>query len=195
MRMGAVPGRDAFCYNSRINLRVVVGEPHVKCPFRLEMFLLQKAVLHCTAVWGGEVTIPGGVPEPWGCGTAGRGHWAWWGGLGFDLGISEVFSNRNGSVIVCSTLQMLLKLRLGSLLCSSLLFVPLHALQGAWLSAVAVSRPADLLLPRRIAFSLAGFTSRQCVPLVCSVCCSLSYIVHFYSNNGIDRRKCNGESK
>ena len=25
--------------------------------------------------WG--VTIPGGVPEPWGCGTEGRGQWAW----------------------------------------------------------------------------------------------------------------------
>ena len=36
---------------------------------------------------GGGVTIPGGVPEPWGCGTEGRGQWAWWGGLGLDLGI------------------------------------------------------------------------------------------------------------
>jgi len=38
----------------------------------------------------GEVvggTIPGGAPEPWGCGTEGRGQWAWWDGLGFgDLG-------------------------------------------------------------------------------------------------------------
>ena len=24
----------------------------------------------------GGVTVPGGVPEPWGCGTAGRGKWA-----------------------------------------------------------------------------------------------------------------------
>ena len=28
---------------------------------------------------GGGVTIPGGVPEPWGCGTEGCGQWAWWG--------------------------------------------------------------------------------------------------------------------
>ena len=32
----------------------------------------------------GGVTVPGGVP---GCGTEGRGQWAWWGGLGLDLGI------------------------------------------------------------------------------------------------------------
>ena len=28
------------------------------------------------------VTVPGGVPEPWRCGTEGRGQWARWGGLG-----------------------------------------------------------------------------------------------------------------
>ena len=26
-----------------------------------------------------EVAIPGGVQEPCGCGTEGRGWWAWWG--------------------------------------------------------------------------------------------------------------------
>jgi len=26
---------------------------------------------------GGGVIIPGGVPEPWRCGTEGRGQWAW----------------------------------------------------------------------------------------------------------------------
>ena len=39
------------------------------------------------------VSVHGSVPEPWGCGTEGRGQWAQWGGLGLDLGISEVFSN------------------------------------------------------------------------------------------------------
>ena len=40
-------------------------------------------VLHCTAAQGGGgVTIPGGVPEPWGCGTEGRGQWAWRAELG-----------------------------------------------------------------------------------------------------------------
>ena len=29
---------------------------------------------------GGAVTIPGGVQEPCGCGTEGRGQWAWTGG-------------------------------------------------------------------------------------------------------------------
>ena len=27
---------------------------------------------------GGGVTVPGGVQEPWRCGTEGRGQWAWW---------------------------------------------------------------------------------------------------------------------
>lgn len=49
----------------------------------------------CTAQQPGEwgVTIPGDVPEPWGCGS---GH----GGGGLGLGISEIFSNRNDSVIL-----------------------------------------------------------------------------------------------
>ena len=33
---------------------------------------------------GGGVTVPGGAPELWGCGTEGRGQWARWGGLGLD---------------------------------------------------------------------------------------------------------------
>ena len=43
----------------------------------------------------GGATIPEVVQELWGCGTQGRGQWAWWGGLGLDLGILEVFSNLN----------------------------------------------------------------------------------------------------
>jgi len=50
----------------------------------------------------GGVTVPGGVPEPWRCGTEGRGQWAWWDGLGLDLGILAVFSNCSDSV----TLQL-----------------------------------------------------------------------------------------
>lgn len=45
------------------------------------------------------VTIPAGVPEPRRCGTKGCGQWARRGGLGSDLGTSEVFSNRNDSVV------------------------------------------------------------------------------------------------
>ena len=33
---------------------------------------------------GGAVTVPGGVPEPCGCGTEGRGQWAWWGLVRLD---------------------------------------------------------------------------------------------------------------
>ena len=35
---------------------------------------------------GGGVTVPGGVPEPCGCGTEGHGQWAWCGGLLVGLG-------------------------------------------------------------------------------------------------------------
>ena len=49
---------------------------------------------------GGGVTVPGGVPEPWRCGSEGRGQWAQWGGLGLDLGILEVSSNLGDSMIL-----------------------------------------------------------------------------------------------
>ena len=38
----------------------------------------------CPASGGEGVTVPGGAPELWGCGTEGCGQWAWWGGLGLD---------------------------------------------------------------------------------------------------------------
>jgi len=37
---------------------------------------------------GGAVTIPGGVEEPCGCGTEGRGQWAWWGWV--DVGQGDL---------------------------------------------------------------------------------------------------------
>jgi len=40
----------------------------------------------------GGVTIPGGVPDLWRCGMEEHGQWAWWGGLGLDMVILEVFS-------------------------------------------------------------------------------------------------------
>ena len=41
---------------------------------------------------GGGVTIPGGVPELWGCGTEGCGQWVWWWWAGVGLGdISDLF--------------------------------------------------------------------------------------------------------
>ena len=50
----------------------------------------------------GSPIDPGGVPEPWRCGTEGCGHGG--DGLGLCLGILEVFSNLNGCMvwIVCS---------------------------------------------------------------------------------------------
>ena len=50
----------------------------------------------------GGVTIPGGVPEPWRCGTEGRGYGHGGGGLGSDLEISVLFSTLNDSVILVS---------------------------------------------------------------------------------------------
>lgn len=44
---------------------------------------------------GVESPTPGGGREAWRCGTWGRGQWGWVG-----LGISEVFSNPNDSVMV-----------------------------------------------------------------------------------------------
>jgi len=38
-----------------------------------------------------RVPNPGGVPEPWGCGTEGCDQWAWRGGFGLDAVILEVF--------------------------------------------------------------------------------------------------------
>lgn len=35
---------------------------------------------------GGGVPIPGGIPELWGCGSEGRGQWAWWERAGVDPG-------------------------------------------------------------------------------------------------------------
>ena len=57
----------------------------------------------CTGIGcqrGGAVTVPGGVQEPWRCGTEGRGVWAWGGGLGLDPVILVVFSNHNDSVVL-----------------------------------------------------------------------------------------------
>ena len=31
---------------------------------------------------GGAVAAPGGVQDPCGCGTEGRGQWGWWGWVG-----------------------------------------------------------------------------------------------------------------
>jgi len=46
------------------------------------------------------VTIPGGDPQQWGCGTEGGGQWAWWGVLRMALGTLEVFSNLHDSGIL-----------------------------------------------------------------------------------------------
>ena len=54
----------------------------------------------CPGQWG--VPIPPGVQGPWGCGTWGHTHWTWWGWVGVGLVVLEVFSDFNGSVMLCS---------------------------------------------------------------------------------------------
>jgi len=54
-----------------------------------------------TAAQGGcGVTVPGGVPELWRYGTEGHGYGHGGGGLGLDMGILEVFSKLNDSVML-----------------------------------------------------------------------------------------------
>lgn len=48
-----------------------------------ERFILQRVVSTGTAVQGVGKHLPGGAPEPWGCGTVGCGQWAWWGRMGW----------------------------------------------------------------------------------------------------------------
>lgn len=45
-----------------------------------------------------EVTVPGGVPESWRCGTRGHGQRAHWDQLGLDVGTLEDFPNLSNSV-------------------------------------------------------------------------------------------------
>ena len=55
----------------------------------------------------GGVIAPGGVQGLWSCGVEGRGQWAWWEGLGLGLGVLEVFSNCNDSMILCGSSSVL----------------------------------------------------------------------------------------
>jgi len=59
---------------------------------------MYNSVIGTSCPGSGGVTVPGGAPEPWRCGTEGRGQWARWGGLGFDMVILEFFSNMNDSM-------------------------------------------------------------------------------------------------
>ena len=52
----------------------------------------------------GGVTIHGGAPEQWRCGTEGRGQWARWGGVG--MGIFVVFFNLS-DFMNCSEINLI----------------------------------------------------------------------------------------
>ena len=66
-------------------------------------FFLERELAQA-AQGGGEVTVPGGVHEPWGCGTEGRGQQALVGVRGrLDYMILEVFSNLSNSMILSFT--------------------------------------------------------------------------------------------
>lgn len=64
-----------------------------------EEFLLRRVVRQWNGLPGGVVgvTVPGGGQEAWRCGTLGCGQWGW---VGVGLGIFEVFSNPNASMMV-----------------------------------------------------------------------------------------------
>ena len=49
---------------------------------------------------GDVITIPWGVQGLWRCGTEGGDQWAWWDGVGLDVGIREIFSNLSDSMIL-----------------------------------------------------------------------------------------------
>ena len=74
----------------------------VRLDIRKYSSLKEQCCSGTAAQGGGGVTIPGGVPKLWGCGTEGRGQWAWRDGMELDVGISEVFSNLNDPMIHCS---------------------------------------------------------------------------------------------
>ena len=78
--------------------QVAPGE--VQVGIRNNFFSKEQRCSGTAAQGGGGATIPGGVQELWRCGTWGRGQWARWGGLGLGLGILEVSSSLNGSVIL-----------------------------------------------------------------------------------------------
>ena len=67
-----------------------------------KQFLLRKSseALEWAAQGGGGIAIPRGVPEPWRCGTEGRGQWAWCDRLLVGLGDLSRPSNLNESMIL-----------------------------------------------------------------------------------------------
>ena len=115
--------------------------------------------------WGrkgsGGVPIPGGVPEPWGCGTEGRGQWAWWGWAGVGLvDLSGLFTFLpKGKIQTVSILQAPTK-------------------QGKLSHAVRLrARPASLSSGRS-GFAPTQPKSCSLVPAICSAC------VTIYSTSG-----------
>lgn len=54
----------------------------------------------CRCQWVSGVPVSQGVPELCRCGTWGHGVWAWWDGLGLDLGNGQVFSSLHNSLIL-----------------------------------------------------------------------------------------------
>ena len=92
--------QGASC-RSAFTLLAWLGDLFPTQPCSVGTFLSKRVVrLWHSCPGSGGVTIPGGVPEPWRCGTEGRGQWAWWGGLGLDVVILEVVSNLHDSMLL-----------------------------------------------------------------------------------------------
>jgi len=76
--------------SSHVSLFVLTGGYYIGS---WEQFLLQRVVSTVQLPRAVGSLCSRGVPGLWGCGTWGRGQWAWWDGVGLDLGILEVFSS------------------------------------------------------------------------------------------------------
>ena len=63
---------------------MILRSPSSRLDIRKDFFLYG-VVGHCHSLpmeVGESLTVPGGVPEPWRCGTEGRSQQAWWGWVG-----------------------------------------------------------------------------------------------------------------